>query len=129
MLEPLGRRLEQLDLVDAARVLEACLVGSAGGFGLFYLTQVTHTAELFSDVTVPLVGETTSLFDRLQDLHLALLGVFDLNDIESHQAFVQQLTAFDTTFADNLTRLRQRIAGRVAPADRGLGSDHPGASN
>jgi hypothetical protein len=82
------RRLKLRLKLTLATLLLVCLVGGAGGFGLFYLTQVTHTAELFSDVTVPLVGETTNLLDRLQELHLALLGVFDLDDVESHQASI-----------------------------------------
>ncbi len=92
-----------------AFLLLAGLVGGAGGFGLFYIMKVTQSAEIFSDVTMPIVTETTALVDRLQELHIALLGVFDLDDVESHLVYAQQLAGFEAAFAEELAKLRQLI--------------------
>jgi len=93
----------------------AMMVGGAGGFGLFYINSIAKTAEVFSDVAAPMVNETMALVNSLQEIHILLLEILDLQSIENHQAYGTKLAEFDTAFHSGLARLDQLIGhGQLA---------------
>ena len=104
------RSLRLRTKLTLAFLLVASMVSGAGGFGLFYIKQATQTAAIFSEVTAPIVHEAFTLIESLQTLHITLLQVFDLRDVESHQAYVQALAAFETAFPEGLARIQQLAA-------------------
>ena len=102
------------------------LIGASGGSGLFFVNKISNAVGIFSDVSSPLVDETTALVENMQKMHIAMLEALAQTDADNDRRHATELTDLDAT--------TQQALGRLVVSDSwwklvfGVAPDHDGCS-
>ena len=90
------------------------LIGASGGSGLFFVNKISNAVGIFSDVSSPLVDETTALVENMQKMHIAMLEALAQTDADNDRRHATELTDLDATTQQALGRLtRLSTEGRL----------------
>ena len=95
-------------------VFLSTLIGASGGSGLFFVNRIADTVGVYSEVSSPLVEETTALVGGMQNMHVALLDALGRQDEDRIQATEAEITELDGAAQKGFERLRQLlVAGGI----------------
>ena len=99
----------QMKLVLSFVFLSA-LIGASGGSGLLFVNRIADTVGVYSEVSSPLVEETTALVGGMQTMHVALLDALGRQDEDRIQATEAEITELEGAAQKGFERLRELLA-------------------
>ncbi len=88
----------------------SALIGASGGSGLLFVNRIADTVGVYSDVSSPLVEETTALVGGMQTMHVALLDALGGQDEDRIQTTEAEITELEGAAQKGFERLRQLLA-------------------